>query len=154
MRILFDSHNPQYKTPFGTLVPEEVCTMCVHIPVSCRTESVWLVLRSDNGDFVQDVAFSMVETVGDYEIWQGAFSLTKPDLYFYYFRVQTENECFRLFRYHTHDTNMEEGALWQLSCVTEEYPVPRWARGAVMYQIFPDRFCKAGECDLTEKLRP
>ena len=105
MRILFDSHNPQYKTPFGTLVPEEVCTMRVHIPVSCRTKSVWLVLRSDSGAFAQDVTCSLVETVGDYEIWQGEFSLSVPDLYFYYFRVHNHGGSFRLYK-QGDDTNM------------------------------------------------
>ena len=32
MRILFDSKQPQYKTPFGTVTPEEVCTLNIHVP--------------------------------------------------------------------------------------------------------------------------
>ena len=31
MRILFDSQQTQYKTPFGTLTPEENCTLKIHI---------------------------------------------------------------------------------------------------------------------------
>lgn len=33
-------------------------------------------------------------------------------------------------------------------------PVPAYAQGAVMYQVFPDRFFQAGQPDLTEKLAP
>ena len=31
---------------------------------------------------------------------------------------------------------------------------PDWAKNKVVYQIFPDRFNKSGECDLSDKLKP
>ena len=31
---------------------------------------------------------------------------------------------------------------------------PGLGKGAVIYQVFPDRFCKVGDCDLTGKLEP
>lgn len=34
------------------------------------------------------------------------------------------------------------------------FTVPDFAPGAVMYQIFPDRFARSGSCDLTCKLQP
>ena len=37
---------------------------------------------------------------------------------------------------------------------SEGITVPRWAKGAVIYQVFPDRFCKVGQPDLTGKLEP
>ena len=154
MRILYDSYKTQYKSPFGALAPEELCTMRIHIPTSCHTDAVWLLLRNDRTGQEREVPFMKEDAGEDYEIWQGEFSLTEPDLYFYRFRIRTQWETFCLYRWGNHDTNMEEGGLWQLSCVSKEYPAPDWAKGAVMYQIFPDRFHKSGECDLTEKLTP
>ncbi len=49
---------------------------------------------------------------------------------------------------------MEAGDLWQVSCVEDRFPAPEYAKGAVMYQIFPDRFYAAGRCDCKEKLQP
>ena len=49
---------------------------------------------------------------------------------------------------------MEAGDLWQLSCVPADFITPDWAKGATIYQVFPDRFRKAGKCDLTGKLEP
>ncbi len=46
---------------------------------------------------------------------------------------------------------MEAGGLWQLSVLADKYPVPAGCAGAVMYQIFPDRFAESGTCDLTGK---
>ena len=49
---------------------------------------------------------------------------------------------------------MEAGDCWQLSCIPADFTTPDWAKGATIYQIFPDRFHKAGRCDLTGKLEP
>ena len=49
MRILFDSKLSQFKTPFGTLTPKQVCTVHIHIPCACRTTAVALVLQAENG---------------------------------------------------------------------------------------------------------
>ena len=49
---------------------------------------------------------------------------------------------------------MEAGDLWQVSCVPADFHTPDWAKGATIYQIFPDRFHKSGDCDLTGKLTP
>ena len=71
----------------------------------------------------------------------------------YYFKIYKPEGAFRLFK-QGHDTNMEAGDLWQLTCTPADFTTPDWAKGAIIYQVFPDRFCKAGECDLTGKLKP
>lgn len=128
--------------------------MHIDIPVSCHTKAVWLLLRNDRTSEEREFAFSWEKTAEEYETWRGEFALEEPDLYFYRFRIQTERECFYLYKWGDHDTNMEEGGLWQVSCVCAEYAAPQWAMGATMYQIFPDRFYKSGDCDLAEKLTP
>lgn len=154
MRILFDSKKPEYKTPSGTLVPGEVCVMHICIPAQILTRRVALVLRCDRTGEERSVPFSVSAREGDYECWRGEFSLDAPDLFFYRFEITTQNEHFRLFRFGDGDTNMEAGELWQLSCVSVAYPAPDWARGAVLYQILPDRFCRVGSCDCRDKLQP
>ncbi len=154
MRILYNSQTIYHKSPFGVLRPEELCVLRVKIPASIRTRRTELILSCDRTGQERAVELFRECTEGDYEVWRGEFSIAEPDLYFYWFVITTENECFRLFRQGEHDTNMEAGETWQLSCVSDAFPVPEWARGAVMYQIMPDRFFKAGDCDLTGKLQP
>ena len=153
MRILFNSLDPIYKTPFGTVTPGQECRMRLAIPASCQTRQVTLRVEQENGTPALDVPFALQKTDGPYEWYEGALQLDTCGLYFYFFEIQTANERFRLLR-QGEDTNMEAGDKWQLSCVTEEFPVPDYARGAVMYQIFPDRFHQVGRCDLTGKLGP
>ena len=154
MRILFDSKSPLHKKPFGTLVPDEICALNIHIPISVHTQKVVCVLKSDDGSTtLQEIPFVKKVTAAPYEIWSCEFSFPHTGLFFYYFYVTTRDGGFRLFK-QGDDTNMEAGSLWQVSCVPANFHTPDWAKGATIYQVFPDRFHKSGDCDLTGKLTP
>lgn len=153
MRILFDSRQSQFKHPFGTLTPGEMCTLHIHIPIPVHTLRVCCILNYESGTLAREIPFHKVGEKGAYEIYQAEFSIPAPGLYFYYFRVDHDCGSFRLFRQGS-DTNMEAGETWQISCIPADFSTPDWAKGATIYQIFPDRFCKAGDCDLTGKLEP
>jgi len=153
MRILFDSQETRYKEPFGTLVPGQPCTLRVQIPVSVGAIHTECVLEPADGPVCMQVGMNKAHTDGDYDIWVASFSLDKPGLYFYYFCIYKPNGMFRLFK-QGQDTNMEAGDRWQVTCTPGDFTTPDWGKGAIIYQIFPDRFCKAGDVDLTEKLRP
>ena len=153
MRILYNSKELQFKDPFGTLVPQQACTLRIHIPSSVQSSRVECRICFADGGEALCVPLDFQEKKGAYDIFRGTFSFSQPGLYFYYFYIATRSSGFRLFKY-GNDTNMEDGDLWQVSCIPEDSTVPQWAQGATMYQIFPDRFCKSGNVDLTGKLEP
>ena len=153
MRILFDSKQLQHKTPFGTLLPGQACSLCVHVPLSVQATQVTCRIQEENGAPFLEIPLTLQQTQGAYDWFSGEFQLAHPGLYFYYFYVHNPAGGFRLFKYGD-DTNMEAGDLWQVSCVPQEFHAPDWAKGGVIYQVFPDRFCKKGECDVTDKLTP
>ena len=153
MRILYDSKKLTFKDPFGTLVPGQVCRLHIHVPASVRATQVTCELLFENHTAAQTVTLTKSADAGVYQIFGGEFTLNSPALYFYYFRVHTAEGSFRLFK-QGEDTNMEAGDLWQVSCVPETFHTPDWAKGAIIYQVFPDRFHRSGSCDLTGKLEP
>lgn len=153
MRILYDSKQPQFKTPFGTLTPGETCTLHIHIPSSVQTTGVSCILNYEDGSHAQEFPLTLETRRGAYDIFQGSFSIPYTGLYFYYFRIFNPHGSFRLFK-QGDDTNMEAGDLWQVSCVPGDFTTPDWAKGAVIYQVFPDRFYASGKPDLTGKLEP
>ncbi len=153
MRILFDSKQSAYKTPFGTLTPGEVCTLHIHIPGSVEATTVTCNLSCDADGSVRTIPMTKSAQKGPYEIFTGEFALENQGIYFYYFYIDTPTGGFRLFK-QGDDTNMEAGDLWQVSCIPATFHTPDWAKGATYYQIFPDRFNKLGDCDLTGKLEP
>ncbi len=152
MRILFDSKKEEYKTPFGCLKTGENCTMFIDIPASCRTLNVRLCIFDENG-FEMLMPFKKDCEFEGYQRFKTDFSLFYTGLYFYYFRIETEESNFSLYK-QGDDTNIEVGDLWQLTCYSTEYEPPVDFFGRTMYQIFPDRFAKEGECDLSDKLKP
>ena len=154
MRILYDSKDLKFKQPFGTLTEGQSCIIRIHIPTSCKTVSARLIFNQENGAEHASFLMTHQETQGDYDIYACQFALEARGLYFYYFRITTENEVFSLYRQGYDQTNMEAGDLWQLSCIPLEFQVPEAYVGGVMYQIFPDRFYQKGTCDTQGKLEP
>ena len=153
MRILYDSKKSIFKHPFGTLSQGQECTLHIHIPHQVGAIKTECILQPDDGGSNVTVPMTCVDQQGAYDIFRGSFSLEKPALYFYYFIITKPTGSFRLFKY-GNDTNMEAGDFWQLTCTPATFSTPDWAKGAVIYQVFPDRFYRSGNCDLTGKLEP
>ena len=153
MRILFDSKKEQFKTPFGTIRRGENCILHLWLPDSSGAVGAELVLEDCENVTAGTRPFSLLEKQGAYQVYRCEFSIEERGLYYYYFRILKKDGSFRLFK-QGNGTNMEAGDKWQLSVIPEDFTVPDFAKGAVMYQIMPDRFYKEGQCDLTDKLRP
>ena len=145
MRILFNSKLLSYKDPFGTLIPGQSCKLHIHIPETVPVTKVECILCHPDGSLYLAVPMDFEKQNGAYHIYEGAFSIRDAGLYYYHFYITKPDGGFRLFKY-GNDTNMEDGALWQISCVPADFHTPDWSQGATIYQVFPDRFCKAGEC--------
>ena len=153
MRILFDSKNLTYKDPFGTLIPGQDCSFNIQIPATVNATKVNCVFLWEDGSLAYEFPMTYRMKKGAYETFQCKFSLPVTGLFFYYFHIFKKDGSFRLFK-QGNQTNMESGDYWQLSCVPADFCVPEWAKGATIYQLFPDRFYKSGKCDLTGKLEP
>ena len=152
MRILFNSKLTQYKDPFGVLTEGEPCRLRLDIPREVGALRAEVVLEEAGTDRVLTFAMNIAGEIGDYQYFTGKIRLPRG-LYFYYFRIYKPVGSFRLFK-QGDDTNMEVGDRWQVSAIPKDAAVPEWAKGAVIYQIYPDRFYKSGECDLTGKIEP
>ena len=150
MRILYNSKNLIFKNPYGCLEQGKDCTISIHIPTSCHTTKALICFE---GEKETNIELFKTHTKDAYDIFSSTFTLNDPGLYFYHFHIKTHESEFGLFKYGYEDTNIGEGEKWQLSCIPE-YKVHDQFKGRVIYQIFPDRFFKSGECNLSEKLSP
>lgn len=154
MRILYDSKNLKFKSPFGPIKQNESCSIAVLIPQHCKTTSVYLVLK--NHEYIETARFLMTKKGEEdlYEKYTCEFSLDVTGLYFYCFYIESEISNFWLYKQNFADTNMEAGDHWQLSVIPKEFSVPREFCGKVMYQIFPDSFYKEEVLKAENKLEP
>ena len=147
MEILFNSRDTADKHPFGPLRVGQTCRLRLRIPADCQATRVELTAEG------LTVPLTRSETEGDYDVFRGEFTAREPGLYFYHFPIWDKNGDFKLLK-RGEGTNMEEGDAWQLSVLPADYVMPASYRGTVYYQIFPDRFAKSSDCDVTGKLEP
>lgn len=142
-RIIYNSKNTQYKSLFGALPTNKKCTFSIDILAQENPLEATLCVRADKeSDFL---SFPMVFTknVGDYMRFSCEVSFETCGLYFYRF----EFSCPEGIRF----CGMRDGKAyvedwldeWQLTVYNENFDTPRWAKNKVMYQIFPDRFCRS-----------
>ncbi len=150
--ILYNSRQEEFKKPFGTVKEGETVRIAIQIPIAYDSKKVDLVVEDDQGQIVQKYPLHKRDLKKEYEVWTVTFSLGKG-LYYYYFSILSARTQVFVWKAGT-ETTLTDGGKWQLSAVTREQQVPAWIQGRVMYQIFPDRFYRKGQCILTEKLRP
>ena len=153
MRILYDSKLLSHKDPFGTLTPGQKCKLSIHIPSSVQATHVVCLVQNEDGPPCAEFPLEYRMKKGPYEYFTGELVLENRGLYFYYFLITNKSGTFRLFK-QGDDTNMEAGEMWQGSVIPADFTTPDWAKGAIIYQIFPDRFHRSGKVDLTGKLEP
>jgi len=78
--------------------------------------------------------------------WEITLRFYQNGLYFYHFEVNDRNFGCGKMRLGT----LGQAQNWQITVYDESYETPNWLKGGIMYQIFPDRFCKVGEIPIAE----
>lgn len=153
MDFFYNCLSLKYKTPFGCLKQHELCQMMLEVPKDCTPVKVELVITTDSGYGLR-VSFTREGETTTHWQYHGEFSLPRRGLYFYHFHITVHDCSFDLFRSGETGVTTTKGDLWQITCYPADFRTPEAFQSAVMYQIYPDRFCKEGDCDLTEKLEP
>lgn len=153
MQILFDSKNQIYKKPFGCLRQNQNCEINIRIPRRMSALRVLLCMEDADGNCM-DYTMEWTDLQEGYDCYFLEFSVAQTGLYFYFFKIETEENCFSVLRCGNTGTSIGNGDKWQLTCFSADYETPEAFRGKVMYQIFPDRFYRSGTPDLADKLKP
>lgn len=154
MNVLYDSHNEFYKSPFGALKCHEKCTIRILVPLSVKPQSVKLEISGCSDIFISVPMLPGEKREDKYQVWEGSFALFAEGLYFYCFKILSEDNEYYVFRQGLHETSLDSCDKWQITCYNENINTSDSFRGSVIYQIFPDRFAKSGDPELSEKLQP
>ena len=76
--------------------------------------------------------------------WTISLAIQEIGLYFYSFYVEGKGNIACNYLEMGQYTQGEHVNAFLLTVYSEDYQTPEWFKGGVMYQIFPDRFCKTG----------
>ena len=85
--------------------------------------------------------YSMVKTAFG---WSITLSINEIGLYFYSFYIENKGNIVCGYMQMGNFSQEEDIKSFLLTVSSEDYTTPDWFKGGVMYQIFPDRFCKVG----------
>ena len=152
MEVRYNCLSLNYKQPFGCVKETEECCITVEVSADIPASGLEMVLEAEYGDGLV-VELEKGAPKADFIPYSARFTLPRPDLYFYHFRLHGNGHTLDLFR--SGETGVSvHGERWQITCCPKEFDTPKEFAGAVMYQIFPDRFFKGKDCDLTDKLKP
>lgn len=142
-RFIFRSTEQTYKTPFGAIPTDKICTFSVDILKSEEPDVVQFSYRLDGTDASEYVTMQYVSETEEYLRYRCNISFSESGLVFYRFQFSCPAGM-RFVGKKDNEAYIEDWLdEWQLTVYDKHFSTPRWAKGAVMYQIFPDRFCRS-----------
>ncbi len=164
LSVTFDSRNSQFKSPFGAVT--EGSTIAYALTALPGVSDMTLVVASHklegNQEVLENTELARValtkSTEGDKERWSGSYTFPSKGVYSYYFEFKVGNET---YVYENNDDTVywttEKGTdgvgavaflpadesdirRYRQSVYLQDFTVPDWAKDAIYYQIFPERF--------------
>ena len=143
--IPYNSRNGLHKSKYGAVREGENIVFKVVLPRNIQCSAVYLVIKSDNSDYVYRNMSWLSMQGEDEEWWALGYTVGTADIYFYHFEYDTpwgrsvirhNSDCLGTLNSGAHD--------WQLTVYSRNFSTPDWFKGGVLYQIFPDRFNFSG----------
>lgn len=147
MQVLHQSHQAYYRSPFGAAVVLRTVTLRLWVRAQELPKRVVLRLwREKGGEQKIEMRPSVKEDGAIYEA--EAVMPSEPQLVWYYFIIESASG---IAYYGNNEKNLGgEGNLYpyeppsyQITVTKAGAATPAWWKDTVLYQIFPDRFCRA-----------
>lgn len=145
--MIFNPLDLNFKNPTGAIKNNSNVHFKIIVDKSIHCEYAKLIINNDNGNkFFKLDMYWCGNLENNREMWECDFLFNDVGLFWYYFELSTkdgmkviERDEFNFGRIND-STNEHQVKKWQQTCYSEDFTVPDWLSGGVMYQIFPDRF--------------
>lgn len=152
--VIFDSHDETFRCPQGAVPCGQLLTLRVLVSRGSGVTGLSLRLWADNAERILPMEkgrFYRHTPYGDYlDEYVVNVSRETLGLVWYQFLIFTDGSCY----YGGCDADHLGGKVviydhpepvrsFQITLTEPGFSVPDWAKGAIMYQIFPDRFYSA-----------
>ncbi|MBP3337525.1 MAG: glycoside hydrolase family 13 protein [Clostridia bacterium] len=141
--VMYDSKLESFKYPFGAVRAGTKLTFNIYISKEIFPESVSFIYRNDEKN---ESLYSYMQKTGEYDcfnIFSCVVNFTETGLFFYRFEFIEDNKIYYVGLKNGETQIGEWLDEWQLTVYDKSFKTPDWAKGAIMYQIFPDRFKKS-----------
>jgi len=142
--IPYNSRKSYHKTPFGAVAEGTEIVFRVILPRETGAKAVRLMAAHDGSQeyAALPMRWERMEGPGE-EWWTVRFAPSGPGLLFYHFEFDSANGLNRISNDGAGLGRICDAAKdWQLTVYSPDFKTPDWIKGGIIYQIFPDRFCR------------
>ncbi len=145
MKRFYDSWNQRYKSKFGAIKRNEPCTFTVRIPHNIKLDANPVMILFRQGFKERFLSMNVVQDEAEMTAYSATYSAKYAGVHYYYFTYISNGTRYFIKRGTSHESDLNNGGMYQLTVYDEHFETPGWLKGGIMYQIFPDRFYKSGE---------
>ena len=145
MQPIYDSWDESYKQPFGAVARRSECIFSIFMPKDIPLDYLPVLVLFRTGFRERFLTMNRVEERPDGDLYQVSFTPGFSGVHYYYFAFTSHGVRRYIKRRDGHYGTLEDGDLFQLTVYGKTFETPDFLKGGVMYQIFPDRFCKSGK---------
>lgn len=151
-RIFHDSHDIEYRKPFGAVASSQKVRLNISIGKGIRVKSVKIDLSNNESSF-EKCKMKLLREESEYSIYTYEVDTSNfTGIIWYHFTV--ESECRKTIYGNNDNRTGGKGRVYgddeavvpyQITVCSPDYKVPSWYKNSIMYQIFPDRFFNGNE---------
>jgi len=142
---IYDSWDTAYKTPFGAIATTETCRFTVKIPKNIHLDFPPVLILFRTGFKERFLNMTKIYEEEDCSVYFALYAAKYASVHYYYFAFTSDGIRRYIKKSDSHKGVVGDGDLFQLTVYNKEFETPDFLKGGVMYQIFPDRFCKSGK---------
>ncbi len=144
--IKFDSYNNKYKFPFGAIETEQNVTFCFWVKKDVDANYINIVIRNND---TATLRLEKTDSKDGYDIFSITTKFDKIGLYRYRFEiVKPDGKMMFVGTTDGHTATISDWLNeWYLCVYDKNFYTSNIKSGAIMYQIFPDRFFKSDKAN-------
>lgn len=105
-----------------------------------------IIINQQNGSNEREINMEYISSEDKYSIFSCIVPFKRVGLYYFCISLKINNDVICI----KNDTKNkcacitnEDKPYWTVTVYEDDFEIPDWAKGKIMYQIFPDRFCKS-----------
>lgn len=146
MKPIYDSWDIKYKSIPGAVRQHETCRFSIRLPKDTVLDFPPILILFRTGFKERFIPMILEDTdEDDCNVYSTEYTAYYADVHYYYFSYTVGGIRRYINKVNCHEGSINGGDLFQLTVYSEDYKTPDFLKGGVMYQIFPDRFCKSGK---------
>ena len=145
MKPIYDTWNLNYKSIFGAVKQFETCRFSICLPKNVAPDFPPVLVLFRTGFKERFLNMELISEAAESNTYSTEYFARYSDVHFYYFSYTQGGIRHYIKKINAHEGAIDNGELFQLTVYKNTYETPEFLKGGVMYQIFPDRFCKSGK---------